>query len=420
MILTDDLGYGDIEPNGGSIPTPALGRMAQEGLVATNYYAPANVCTPSRAGLLTGRYAVRSGLAYEVILHDDTRKLPHSEKTIADALKPTYASGLFGKWHLGHTGSDWMPTKYGFDTFFGIPYSHDILPLTVYEADAKTGEVKSTAPDFPNLQQQFYAHAEQFIEENRDRPFFVELALSAPHLPEYPNSAFKGNDRMAGPFGDVVREVDSIVGRLFDKLRELKLDQNTVVLFTSDNGPWFEGSPGPFRDRKGGAAYDGGYHVPFIAWAPGRIKRGSTTDAIISGIDLLPTFCSLAGIAPPAGVTLDGRDLTAVLTSGAPSPRDEIVLFDNEDVVGIRTQDWKYVTHAYYRSHFADFEQEGLPELYNVKNDRSESYSVAVTYPDVTADMQARLKQARDTFAPFKKGIPPLFQKRKKHHKHQD
>src|SRR5262249_47928706 len=154
VILTDDLGYGDIEPNGGSIPTPALHRMAQEGLVATNYYAAANVCTPSRAGLLTGRYAVRMGLAYQVILYDDNRKLPHSEKTIADALKPTYASGLFGKWHLGHTGSDWVPTKYGFDKFFGIPYSHDILPLTVYESDAKSGEVKAMPPDFPNLQQQ--------------------------------------------------------------------------------------------------------------------------------------------------------------------------------------------------------------------------------------------------------------------------
>ena len=383
--------------------------MAGEGLVATDYYAPANICTPSRAGILTGRYPVRTGLGYEVIFPAEDRCLPLTERTIAHALKPDYVSGLFGKWHLGHADPDWLPTRYGFDTFFGIPYSHDMLPLEIYDADAASGRVTSSPADFPTLQQQFYAHAETFIEANRDRPFFVELALSAPHLPEHPFGEFKGTSD-AGPYGDVVREIDSIVGRLLDKLNELGLDRDTVVLFTSDNGPWFEGSSTPLRDRKGGTAYDGGYRVPFIAWAPGRIEPGSTTDAIICGIDVLPTFCGLAGIDLPQGVEIDGRDISAVLTSGAPSPHDEILLFNNEDVVGVRTQEWKYVSHAYYRGLKVNMERAGFAELYAIARDVTESYSVAEIYPEVTLDMQKRLRQARATFAPFRLGAPPFFQ----------
>jgi arylsulfatase A len=419
--LCDDLGYGDIEPYGGWIPTPAIARMAREGLIATDYYAPANICTPSRAGLLTGRYPVRTGLGYEVIFPGEDRVLPLSEPTIARALKPDYASGFFGKWHLGHAGADWLPTNYGFDTFFGIPYSHDMQPLMLYESQASDGEVASSEADLPSLQQQFYAHAERFIEDNRGRPFFVELALSAPHLPEYPSPAFKGTS-VAGPYGDVVREIDSIVGRLLDKLVDLKLDDRTVVIFTSDNGPWYEGSSGPLRDRKGGTAYDGGYRVPFLAWAPGIIEPQGRTDAIICGIDLLPTFCSLAGQGLPEGVELDGVDISSVLTTRAPLTREEILLFNNEDVVGVRTQRWKYVTQTYYRGLKVDLERAGYQELYDMARDIAESYSVAETFPDVALDMQTRLSRARDTFAPFKKGVPPFIQElmRRGTHRPQD
>ncbi len=413
VILADDMGYGDIQPLGGSIPTPAINRMAQHGILATDYYAPANLCTPSRAGLLTGRYAVRTGLAYEVIQPGDERGLPLSEKTIPQALKPTYVSGLFGKWHLGQTGPDWLPTHHGFDAYYGLPYSHDMLPLTVYEADAKTDEVKTSPPDYPNLQQQFYAHAEQFIEQNRNHPFFVELALSAPHLPEHPNTKFKGTSKTAGPYGDVITEIDSIVGRLLDKLKALSLDQNTIVILTSDNGPWFEGSPGPLRDRKGGMAYDGGHRVPFIAWAPGLIQPGTKTNSIISGIDLLPTFCHLAGLPLPQGVELDGRDISEVLTRGAPTPHDQIVLFNNEDVVGIRTQHWKFVNENYWRGGITHFSNRQYKQLFDATNDISESYSIADRYPDVLLDMQTRLKQAQETYAPFKKGVPPYYKKQK-------
>ena len=410
IVLCDDLGYGDIDVNGGMIPTPNLSKMAREGLVATNYYSAANLCTPSRAGLLTGRYPVRTGLGYEVILSGEDRRLPLTEKTIAAVLKPVYVSGLFGKWHLGHTGETWLPTYHGFDKFYGIPYSHDIFPLSVYEADANSNKVIVTPPDTPRLQQLFYSNAEKFIAENRSKPFFFELALSAPHLPEYPPTEFKGKSTH-GPYGDVVSEIDAIVGRLLNKLKELKLDQNTIVIFTSDNGPWYEGSTGILRDRKGGASYDGGYHVPFIAWAPGFIKPGTTTNAIISGIDFLPTFCRLAQIRVPDGIELDGLDISNVLTSGAPSPHNEILLFNNEDVVGIRTQRWKYADLAYYRSNAVSFSTKEYKQLYDMDNDKSESYSVAITYPEVTLDLQDRLQKARAKYAPYKKGIPPLFRK---------
>lgn len=412
IILCDDLGYGDIEPFGGRIPTPALNQMAREGLTASNYYAPENICTPSRAGLLTGRYPVRTGLGYEVILLDDHRGLPLSEVTIAKALKPDYATALMGKWHLGHVAPYWPPTGHGFDRFYGIPYSHDMQPLSVYEADAATGSVQSVPFDFHTLQEQFYQAAEKFILDHHDRPFFLELALSAPHLPEYPYGPFKGKTKQ-GPYGDVVAEIDSIVGKLLNKLRELHLEEDTLVVFVSDNGPWFEGSSGGLRDRKGGAGYDGGYRVPFIAWQPGTVPAGRKTDALLCGIDFLPTFCAMAGLAPPAGVELDGKDISAVLRTGtAQSPHDEILLFNNEDVVGVRTQRWQYVEQSYWRGGIQDMSKRAYDQLYDsAAGDLDESYSVAENFPDVTRDMKARLARATGKYAPFRKGIPPYFRK---------
>jgi arylsulfatase A-like enzyme len=410
IVLCDDLGYGDVSLYGPSlIRTPALERMAKEGVVLTDYYAPANICSPSRAGLLTGRYPVRTGLGYEVIMQNDDRGLPLSEVTIANALKPEYATALFGKWHLGHIGAAWPPTKHGFDAFFGIPYSHDMAPLSLFESHAGSDAVIKSPVDYPQLQQQFYAHAERFIEANRDRPFFVELALSAPHLPEHPHAPFD-SDTAAGAYGAVVQEIDSIVGRLMAKLEALKLDRDTVVIFTSDNGPWFEGSAGRLRDRKGGGGYDGGYRVPFVAWAPGRLPAGRRVSSMAMGIDLLPTFLAMAGLPPLQAVELDGRDITDVLVHGAPSPHEELVLFDNETPIAIRTQDWKYVGGAYYRGAKLPYALLGYEALYDLRNDPSENYSAAANHPDVAKVMKARLDAATKAFAPFKhKDIPPVF-----------
>jgi arylsulfatase A len=415
VILCDDLGYGDVNlegtgrNGGGVIPTPNLARMAREGVILTDYYAPANLCTPSRAGLLTGRYPVRTGLGYEVIMQADDRGLPLTEVTIPKALGDTYVSGLFGKWHLGHTPAHWPPTRHGFDTFFGIPYSHDMAPLSLFEAHAGVPEVKQGPVDLPNLQQTFYAHAEAFIEANRHRPFFVELALSAPHLPSHPRAG-AATDGPAGPYGATVSEIDGIVGRLLDKLKTLGLDRDTLVVFTSDNGPWFEGSTGGLRERKGGGGFDGGYRVPFIARYPGVLPGGRRVNSIAMGIDILPTLCAMAGRALPAGVELDGRDLTAVLTRGAPSPHEALILFDNETPVGIRTQRWKYVSSAYYRGARFPLETLGYTELFDVEGDPSESYNVSAAHPEVAASLKTRLARARTEFAPYRHpDIPPVF-----------
>lgn len=416
VILCDDLGFGDVGPTGGRvIQTPHIDRMARDGMVLTDYYAPANICTPSRAGLLTGRYPIRTGLGYQVILQNDTRGLPLSEVTIPEALRPAgYVSGLFGKWHLGHVEPYWPPTKHGFDTFFGLPYSHDTPGSAIYTQDSPGVELTKEDIDFPQLQQRFYERAERFIVENKDRPFFVDLALSAPHLPNDPNPMHRGHSS-AGAYGDVVEEIDAIVGRLIAKLKQLGLDRDTLVILTSDNGPWYEGSSGGLRERKGGAGYDGGYRVPLIARMPGMVRAGKRSNSIAMGIDILPTFCAMAGLPLPAGVEIDGADISEVLKRGAPSPHEELILFDNEDVVAVRTQRWKYVRSTYYHGFLAtiDGRHPGLsesPQLYDMSAGIVEEYSSASMHPEVVEEMQGRITQAREKFGPLKsKEIPPVF-----------
>lgn len=405
IVLCDDLGYGDIEPTGGkAIPTPNLNRMAREGMVLTDYYAPQNVCTPSRAGLLTGRYPIRTGLAQAVILQFDKRVLPLGEVTIAEALKPAgYVSGLFGKWHLGHLGPDWQPTKHGFDRAVGIPLSHDATPpLWLFTDVSPDIEPKREEAVLSELQQRFYADAESFIETNAHRPFFVELALSAPHLPSYPNAKHR-DAKMQSAYGEVVEEIDAIMGRLMSKLRALGLERDTFVIFTSDNGPGYEGSSGGLRDRKGGAGYEGGYRVPCIVWRPGTVPARQRCNSITMGIDFLPTFCAMAGVAPPAGVIIDGKDISAVMTRGEQSPHEALILFDEEEVSAIRTQRWKFVANTYYHGHLRALEKL-YPQLYDMSVDQSETYSVAERHPDVVTEMQKKLTDAREVFGPLKLG----------------
>lgn len=398
VIQCDDMGYGDWGVAAkGAIRTPNLDRMASQGTTMTDFYAGANVCTPSRAAMLTGRYAIRTGLGHRVIMPNDKRVLPLSEKTIAAALAPSHASALIGKWHLGHTGPDWLPTRHGFDYYYGIPYSHDMQPLALYEA-RRGAEAETSPADIATLQQKFCEKALDFIDAHRDRPFFLDLALSAPHLPTVPHPDFHGKSA-AGPYGDVIEEIDSIAGRILERLKTLGIARDTLVFFTSDNGPWFEGATGGLRARKGGAGYDGGYRVPAIVWRPGTIPAGRRNDAIGMSIDFLPTFCAMAGVAPPAGTTIDGRDLSATLLRGAPTPHDGLLLFDDEDVVALRTQRWKLVTAAYYRNYLLDLPARGYPQLYDMQKDPSESYSVAQRHPDIVADLTARIEAARTRFA---------------------
>ncbi|WP_421933387.1 sulfatase [Phenylobacterium sp.] len=405
VILADDLGYGDIGCDGGAIiRTPNLDRMAAEGVRFTDFYASANVCTPSRAGLLTGRYAIRSGLAHEVIQPADTTGLPLSEIIIPRALGDAYASALIGKWHLGHVAPHWPPTAYGFDRFYGLPYSHDMRPLSLYAGDGAAVEVTEAKVDFARLTQNFFEQTLAFAEQNRDRPFFALVALTAPHVPLRPNpDDLTGSP--AGAYGEVVEEIDLNVGRLLARLKAMGLEEDTLVIFTSDNGPWFEGSSGPFRDRKGGSAWDGGFRVPFIARQPGTLPAGVATDALSSNLDLLPTLLAMAGIAAPADRELDGADLTAVMTEGAASPHDQIVLFDNTHVAAVRTARWKYVARSYYRT--MDIPLDRYPLLFDMSIDPGETYSVAALHPEAAADMVARIAAARAKYDPIGRAFPP-------------
>lgn len=419
VVMTDDLGYGDIGPHGNKlIPTPNIDRMAAEGVTLTDYYAPAAVCTPSRAGMLTGRYAMRSGMA-QVLFPSSENGLPLTEVTTAKLLKPEYATGLFGKWHLGSNGPAWPPTNHGFDRFMGIPYSHDMTPLAIYEANAGSGDIRETPVDFAfngalarfdrdtmepasltsELQQQFYGAAEQFIEENKSRPFYVELWLSSPHLPEIPAAQFKGSTE-AGPYGDMVAEIDSIMGRLRAKVRALGLEQDTLIILTSDNGPWYWGSPGGLRDRKGSAAYDGGSKVPFVAVQPGTLPAGQRPEWLASGLDLLPTFAAMAGKAVPADRKIDGFDITSVLKGQGPSRREELLFFAEQDLVAIRTPRWKYNRQRTY-------DVFGYDELYDLSKDPAENYNVRDRHPEVVAALAARLEQAKAEFAPLRRELKP-------------
>ena len=403
LILCDDLGYGDLGVFGnGMIRTPNIDRMAAEGARLTTFYASANVCTPSRAGLMTGRYPIRTGLARDVIRQTDTNGLPLSEITIAEALKPDYATALVGKWHLGHVAPFWPPTKHGFDLFYGLPYSHDMKPLKMYDAEPGV-EITEEDPQMDRLTERFFARGFKFIEANKDRPFFLMLTLTAPHVPLDPHPDHAGHSA-AAEYGDVVEEIDDNVGKLMQQLKSLGIDQDTLVLLTSDNGPWWEGSSGGLRDRKGGAGWEGGYRVPFIARQPGRIPAGLVNDAIAMNFDILPTVVRWTGGAVP-DVGLDGADIASLLTiPRAPSPHDELVLFINEDVAAIRTQRWKYVVRSFYRGYEAPLDRPDVADwtlLVDMPRDPAESYDVSSLHPDALADMKARVERARATFAPL-------------------
>jgi arylsulfatase A len=412
VILADDLGYGDLGAFGnGVIRTPNLDRMAAEGAKLTSFYASANVCTPSRAGLLTGRYPIRTGLARDVIRQTDTHGLPLSEVTIAEALKPDYATALVGKWHLGHVSPFWPPTKQGFDIFHGLPYSHDMVPLTMSAGSGDGVEIIDDTPDMDRLTEQFFARGFQFIDDNKDRPFFLLLTLTAPHIPLDPHPDHAGHSA-AAEYGDVVEEIDANIGRLIARLKSHGIDNDTLIILTSDNGPWFEGSAGGLRDRKGGAGWEGGYRVPFIARQPGRIPAGLVSDSIAMNFDLLPTLARWAG-APVPDVQLDGADIASLLTTrNAPSPHDQLILFNNEDVAAIRTQRYKYVVRSHYRTLEAPLDTIGRPDwtvLVDMANDPGETYDVSSRHPDILADMERRVANARATFDPLRtpKPAPP-------------
>jgi arylsulfatase A len=424
IINIDDLGYADIGPFGSGNKTPQLDRMAREGRKLTSHYA-APVCSPSRASLMTGCYAKRALPIPHVLFPGAAVGLNPAERTIAEVLKEAgYATGCIGKWHLGDQ-REFLPTAQGFDYYFGLPYSNDMgptgdgakssagQPLPV-PRDARapgkpaeeTGLKGAAQPPLPLLEndkviarlraadqlaltRQYTEHAVKFIREQKEKPFFLYLPHTAVHFPHYPATSAPGGSPPS-LLGAWVEEMDASVGQVLETLRELKLAENTLVLFTSDNGgvPVHGSSNLPLRGAKG-QTFEGGIRVCTIAWWPGKIPPGTSTDAITSMMDVLPTFAKLAGAPLPTDRKLDGVDIWPVL-AGNPSqpPRNEFFYYRGLALEAVRSGPWKL--HLALADGGAG-EPKGTPrpQLFNLAEDIGETRNVADANPEVVRRLQA-------------------------------
>lgn len=427
VILADDLGYGDLSSYGHpTIRTPHLDRLAAEGQRWTSFYAGAPVCSPSRAALLTGRLPVRTGVYGRenpttgansgpgVFGPTLPTGLPASEITIAEMLKARgYATALIGKWHLG-SRPEMLPATQGFDLHFGLPYSNDMDPAPGLKMSRelmfnprseywlvpllRNGEVVEQPIRQETLTERLTDEAIRFVEAHRGDPFFMLLAHPMPHVPLFRSKAFEGRSA-AGVYGDVVEELDANVGRLVDALRRTGLDRRTLVVFTSDNGPWrvydqHGGSAGPLRDGKA-STWEGGFRVPGIFWAPGRVAPGTIVQ-MGAHLDLLPTIATLAGVAPPADRPLDGVDLSPTLLRGAPSARTTFGFWRNDELMAFRSGPWKahWVTRGAYGRGEPRVEHDP-PKLYHLDVDPGEQFDVAARHPEVVEALTAAARQYR-------------------------
>jgi len=409
VIFADDLGYGDLGCYGNpTILTPNLDKMAAEGMRFTQFYVGAAVCSPSRAALLTGRLGIRTGVygKRDVFFPNSPSGLPLKEVTIPELLKTKgYATGIIGKWHLGSL-PQFLPRQQGFDYWFGIPYSNDMgkignnrpdpekpnasfekpnaIPLPLYRNDS----VIETEPDQHYLTQRYTKEALSFIKNSRqgNKPFFLYYANNFPHIPLYASPAFEGKSKR-GLYGDVIAELDWSVGQIIKTLKEQKLDKNTLVIFTSDNGPWllmkdYGGSAGPLYEGKN-STYEGGMREPAIAWWPGKIKPNTISDALANAMDFLPTFAKLSGAELPKDREFDGTDISDLLFSKTDKVREMIYYYINQNLYAVRKGKWKahFTTHASY-SREAPVAHD-TPLLYNIEVDPSEKYDVAKQYPAI-------------------------------------
>lgn len=393
MIYADDLGYGDLACYGSRLSTPNLDRMASEGVRFTQFYSANPVCSPSRAALMTGRYPTRAGVP-RVLFPRDTVGLPDSETTIAQVLNPRgYRTMCVGKWHLGHLPR-FLPTNRGFDEYFGIPYSNDMRPRPLLH----NTEVVEAEATLETLTPRYTEQAVRFIERSKGSPFFLYMPHTYPHIPLAASPRFRGKSP-SGIYGDVIAELDWSVGEVLAALKKNGLDNNTLVMFSSDNGPWFLGSPGRLRGRKG-STYEGGVREPFIARFPGRIPRGQVMNGVASTMDILPTVAKLCGAVLPAN-PLDGIDIWPLLTGKAKQiEREALLYFDNWNLQCARWGRWKlhlarYNTFAYSPAPAGGRVNLPLvsPELYDLELDPDESYDVAPEKPEVVKEILARVER---------------------------
>ncbi len=408
IIFTDDQGYNDLGCFGSpNIETPNIDLLAKEGRKFTSFMVASSVCSPSRAALLTGSYPKRVGMHKHVLFPQSDYGLNPEEYTIADHFKSLgYATAAIGKWHLGHH-PETLPRANGFDSYYGIPYSNDMhhpdnkgkvnpgideswLNQDEYVKKWNTplvenGEIIELPVNQRTITRRYTDKAIGFVTANKDKPFFLYLPHSMPHIPLFvPEDAYDPDPKNA--YQAVIEHIDAEVGRLVEKVRELGLAENTYIIFTSDNGPWLQfknhgGSALPLRGGKM-TTFEGGHRVPCVMWAPGRIPAGTTSDALISTIDLLPTLASLADSELPSGIEIDGLDVSSTITGDAPSPRKEFLYYNaNGGLDGIRAGDWKLLVRG-----------KG-PLLFNLEEDISETNNLAPANPDKVDAMAARMKE---------------------------
>ncbi len=421
IIYADDLGYADVGPFSSTRDqhtrpqTPNLDRMASEGIRLTNFYVAQAVCSASRMALLTGSYPNRVGIT-GALNHTAKHGINPNEMTIAEVLKQRgYATAIYGKWHLGHH-KPFLPAQHGFDEYLGLPYSNDMWPRHPQQKDfypdlplIEGDEVIQHDPDQSQLTTMYTERAVGFIERQRDKPFFLYVPHAMPHVPLFVSDKFKGKTR--GLYGDVIAEIDWSVGQILDAVRRAGQDDNTLVIFTSDNGPWLSygdhaGSAGPFREGKA-TAFEGGVRVPFLARWPGRIPKNSVANLPAMTVDLLPTLAALAGAPVSSERIIDGRDMWPVLANrpGAKPPHEALYFYWGTELHAVRAGSWKlHLPHPYQSLDTAG--GGGVPgkyvrrelelSLFDLASDPGETTNVAEKNPAVVKQLLEHVERARE------------------------
>lgn len=442
VIFTDDQGYADVGCFGAKgFETPNLDRMAADGMRFTSFYVSQAVCSASRASLLTGCYPNRVNI-FGALTPLSEVGINSDEETIAEVLKKKgYVCGIFGKWHLGHH-KEFLPLQHGFDEYLGIPYSNDMWPIGYDRKPAPKGNKKSRYPfpplidgndkvaeictleDQDTLTTRYTKRAVQFIKKNKSRPFFLYLPHSMAHVPLGVSEKFRGKSEQ-GVYGDVIMEIDWSVGEILKTLEKNSLDDNTLVVFTTDNGPWLNfgnhaGSAIPLREGKG-TAWEGGVRVPCIMRWPGHIPAGSVCDKMAATLDLLPTFAAITGATLPKH-KIDGVNILSLFEgTPEPNPRDHLFYYYGKQLQCVRQGKWKlHFPHVYRSYQGVKPGMDGVPgfylkgetgfELYDLENDIGEKHNIAKKYPEVVKRLQSLGEKAREELGDGKrkgKGVRP-------------
>lgn len=422
VIYLDDMGYGDLTKTGAiGYETPHLDQMASQGLFFTHYYAPQAVCSASRAGLLTGCYPNRIGFS-GALSHASKTGISADEETLAEVLKTKgYATAIFGKWHLG-VQDKFLPTRHGFDEFFGIPYSNDMWPyhprgpgaypeLPLFENETIVNPAV-TPDDQKRFTTEFTERTVAFIQKNAENPFFVYLAHPMPHVPLYVSEKFDGKSQQ-GLFGDVMMELDWSVGQVLQTLKETGLEENTLVIFTSDNGPWLNygnhaGSTGGLREGKG-TSFEGGQRVPCLMYWKGTIAPGTVNNNLISGIDILPTLAEIAE-APLPEKKIDGISILPLIKGEKVEPprKSFWYYYRRNSLEAVQNGNWKLIFPHPGRTYIG-FEpgkdgqpgevNENFPHeggLYDLRRDPGERYNLIEYYPEIVEKLEKIAAEARD------------------------